>query len=168
MDNSRKGALAAAASLDGSRLKLLVIGENGYLHDANCQLGKPLSHDSHQPNYLSLGNDCNLLDAVWTDGGVIDHAHPQSTIAVTTIERLNVICVFYQLSDGSIVMRRCYIGAEWKWESGEYYISGFTRTSKFLDIFRGQINHSSRLQNSSHYWNPPGRAAEHLAGWQCL
>ena len=125
MDNSRKGSLAAVASLDGSRLKLLVIGETGDLRDANCRLGKPQSHDSPEPNYLSLGNDCNLSDAMWTNGGVVDSAHPQSAIAVSTIERLNIICVFYQISDGSIVMRRCHMGTGWKWESGECYLSIF-------------------------------------------
>lgn len=128
MDHTRKGSIAAATSLDGSSLKVIVVGEGGTLRDVNGLLGKPSAQDSRLPNYLALADDCSILGSKWIDGSIIDIVHPQSAVAVCTIEKLNLICVFYQLSDGSIVMRRCHMGTEWKWESGKHCAFGFPQS----------------------------------------
>ncbi|KAF8597473.1 hypothetical protein BDV93DRAFT_596625 [Ceratobasidium sp. AG-I] len=128
MDHTRKGSLAAAASLDGTRLKVLVVGEGGMLRDANGLLGKSSVQDSRLPNYLGLADSRGTLGSKWIDGGVVDVVHLQSAVAVCTIEQLNLICVFYQLPDGSIAMRRCHMGAGWKWESGKCCTFNFPTT----------------------------------------
>ena len=128
MDHTRKGSIAAATSLDGTRLKVLVVGEGGTLRDVNGLLGRTSAQDSRLPNYLALADNHRTLDSKWMDGGVIYIVHPQSAVAVCTVERLNLICVFYQLSDGSIAMRRCHMGTEWKWESGKYCAFEFPKS----------------------------------------
>lgn len=168
MDSFRTGALAAATSLDGSRLKVLVVGQGGVLSEANAQLGDSSPEISHLPNYIGLADAPGVLGSTWTDGGVVDAAHPKSAISVCTIEQLNLICVFYQVSDGSIVMRRCHMGGEWKWETGKWNKHGFLGSLTNQSYLRYQDNHRTRPRKRPLRWNESRCPAHCLTCWRRL
>ncbi|QRW26243.1 hypothetical protein RhiXN_11904 [Rhizoctonia solani] len=112
------GAIASVSAFNGKRLKVVVVGEGGNILDVNCRFGHDRAKNASLPNYLPLPDGRRTQGSLWTDGGVLDTAHPDSKLAACTIERLNVANFFYQLPDGSIVMRRCSMESDWKWETG--------------------------------------------------
>ncbi|CAE6368124.1 unnamed protein product [Rhizoctonia solani] len=121
MEQTPIGAIASVSSFNGKHLKVVVVGEGGTMLDVNCRFGHDRPKNASLPNYLSLPDGRRTQGSLWTDRGVIDTAHPNSKLAVCTIERLDLACFFYQLPNGSIVMRRCMMGSEWKWE--DEYVS---------------------------------------------
>lgn len=104
MDPFPVGAIAAANSLDGSRLKVVVVGDGGIVRDVDCRFVDALPQNTKPPNYLPLSDGKRIQSTLWTEGVTIDIAHPLSGIAVCTIAKLNLTCFFYQLPDQSIVM----------------------------------------------------------------
>ncbi|KAF8741239.1 peptidase M12A family, partial [Rhizoctonia solani] len=111
------GAIASVSAFNGKRLKVVVVGEGGNILDVNCRFGHDRAKNASLPNYLPLPDGRRTQGSLWTDAGVLDTAHPDSKLAACTIERLNVANFFYQLPDGSIVMRRCSMESDWKWET---------------------------------------------------
>jgi hypothetical protein len=84
---------------------VLVVGEGGVAREVNCHLDHTEPEDTRLPNYLGLSDGGRTLGSLCTDDGVMDAAHAQSSIAVCTIERLNLACVALQHPDRSVVMR---------------------------------------------------------------
>ncbi|ELU44080.1 hypothetical protein AG1IA_01893 [Rhizoctonia solani AG-1 IA] len=113
MDQPPIGAIASVTSIDGKHLKIVVVGERGRMLDVNCRIG------DQRPNNLCTTGPSRPQEWVWKDKGVVDTVHPYSKLAACTIERHNLACFFYQIPDGSIVMRRCRVKSEWEWERGE-------------------------------------------------
>ncbi|CAE6498651.1 unnamed protein product [Rhizoctonia solani] len=111
------GSIAAASNSNGTRLKVVVIGEGGTVFDVNGRFGHDKPQRANLTNYLPLSDGKQTQGSLWTDGGIVDIAHANSKLAACTIEHLNLACFFYQLPDSSIVMRRCDVGCELKWET---------------------------------------------------
>ncbi|CCO37466.1 hypothetical protein BN14_11622 [Rhizoctonia solani AG-1 IB] len=120
MEQNPIGAIASISSFNGKRLKVVVVGEGGILLDANCRFGHDRPKNASRPDYLPLPDGRRTQGSIWTDAGVVGTAHPNSKLAVCTIEHLSLAYFFYQLPSGDIVMRRCNMGSEWEWEEGEY------------------------------------------------
>ncbi|GAB1525344.1 hypothetical protein RhiTH_008503 [Rhizoctonia solani] len=123
MDQPPIGAIASVTSIDGKHLKIVVVGERGRMLDVNCRIG------DQRPNSLCTTGPGRPQEWVWKDKGVVDTVHPYSKLAACTIERHNLACFFYQIPDGSIVMRRCRVKSEWEWERG--FISVLSGKSEY-------------------------------------
>ncbi|CAE6532733.1 unnamed protein product [Rhizoctonia solani] len=117
MEHIPLGAIAAANSLNGDRLKVVMIGEGGAMHDVDCRFGHEEPRCAHLMEQIPLPIETSSQVMHWTEGGIVGLAHPYSKLAACTVERLNLACFFYQLPDSSIVMRRCRMEPKWEWES---------------------------------------------------
>ncbi|ELU44073.1 hypothetical protein AG1IA_01898 [Rhizoctonia solani AG-1 IA] len=161
------GAIASVSAFNGKRLKVVVVGEGGNILDVNCRFGHDRAKNASLPNYLPLPDGRRTQGSLWTDGGVLDTAHPDSKLAACTIERLNVANFFYQLPDGSIVMRRCSMESDWKWETGEYDQSHSMSSSEYPpDLGTSIVVQPSVLRAGDvgrAPRNPLSRAAKHSA-----
>jgi hypothetical protein len=112
LETFRKGSLAVTVRLDGSALKLLIIGQNGRLFDADASIAVLNQNSSAALDTPLQNGDIDYTALSWRAGALRESAHQYSALAAVTCKishegmPTGVYCFFYQGQDGSILCRR--------------------------------------------------------------
>lgn len=141
MDTMRTGAISAAFSPDGNKLKVVAVGAEGRLVDFDSFFIPPSWTDAAVPGtMMNLGG----LSTVWNEGSLHGEAHPKSTIAVCSchLKRVSddetvvsdVFRVFYQ-NKGESIVSRTYLKGAWSDGSLAPYLSTIDRLNTYLQYY---------------------------------